>query len=179
MNKRHLLYWKNKYDKEQDLQNRKVEEILRGKFRKNQFFAKSDLTTIVKWKFKELPGRQKRTLALLKGVDKSLIKEISKLTFSTRNDEIRLALLCHIKGVGNALSSVILAFYDPQNYGIFDIHVWRGLFGKEPRNIWSNKKHVIRFLKKLREISNRTGLSCREVEKAFFQKDFERSQAEY
>jgi len=34
-------------------------------------------------------------------------------------------------GVGAATISVVLAFYDPKNYGVFDRHVWREVFGRE------------------------------------------------
>ena len=74
-----------------------------------------------------------------------------------------------IKGVGPATSSVILSFYNPWKYGILDIHAWRELFGeKEPKTLFSNNKYAIKFFKKLREISKQTGLSCRDIEKAYF-----------
>jgi hypothetical protein len=56
-----------------------------------------------------------------------------------------------------------------------DIHAWRGLFGKEPTDIFSNNKQAIKFFNKLREISSETGLSCRDIEKAIFKKDLDES----
>jgi hypothetical protein len=177
MNKKDLLYWKNKYDKEEDLNDKSLEEKLQLKFQKHSRMTKSDLIKIVKWKFQgRLSGRQKRILNLLENVDGQFIENLSKLAFSNKDDEIRLNLLCKIKGVGNALSSVILTFYDPQNYGVLDIHAWRGLFKeKEPSDIFSNKKQAIKYFNKLREISSKTGLSCRDIEKAFFKKDYDNS----
>ncbi len=172
MNKKGLLSWINKYDKEYNLNDRKVEERLREKFREKEVVTKSDLIQIVKWKFQgRLLGRQKIILKLLEDVDGPFVYKLSRLALKSEDDEIRLGLLCLIKGVGNAISSVILAFYDPKNYGILDIHSWRGLFGKEPRDIWSNQKHAIRFFNKLRSISSNTGLSCRKIEKGYFMKD--------
>lgn len=178
MNKEELLFWKNKYDKEEDLYNKGGEEELRKKFQENNFITKQDLSRIVKWKFQgRLLGRQKRILKLLEDVEESFIEEISKLAFKSKDDEVRLKLFSSIKGVGNALSSVILTFYDPQNYGVLDIHAWRGLFGKEPADIFSNNKQAIKFFKKLREVSSETGLSCRDVEKAIFKKDLDESKS--
>jgi hypothetical protein len=178
MNKDELLFWKNKYDKEEDLYNKGDEEELRTKFQKNNFITKEDLIRIVKWKFQgRLKGRQIRTLKLLEGVEESFIEEISKRAFQSKDDETRLKLFSSIKGVGNALSSVILSFYDPQNYGVLDIHAWRGLFGKEPKDVFSNPHQAIKFFKKLREISFETGLSCRDIEKAIFKKDLDESKS--
>lgn len=176
MNKEELLFWKNKYDKEEDLYNKGDEEELRKKFNKNNFVMKEDLIRIVKWKFQDrLVGRQKRILKLLDDVEESFIEEITKLAFKTKDDDIKLSLLSSIKGVGNAVGSVILTFYDPKNYGVLDIHAWRELFGEEPNNVFSNNKQAIKFFKKLREISSETGLSCRDVEKAIFKKNLDES----
>jgi hypothetical protein len=176
MNKDELFFWKNKYDKEEDLYYQNDEEELRKKFQENNFITKQDLIKIIKWKFQgKLSGRGTRILNLLKDVEESFIEEISKLAFKTKDDKIRLILFSSIKGIGNALSTVILTFYDPENYGVLDIHVWRGLFGKEPNDIFSNHDQAIKFIKKLREISSETGLSCRDVEKAIFKKDLDKS----
>ena len=178
MNKDELLFWKNKYDKEEDLYNKGDEEELRKKFQENNFITKQDLTKIIKWKFQgRLMGRQKRILNLLNDAEESFIEEISKSALKSKDDEIRLKLFSSIKGVGNALSSVILTFYDPQNYGVLDIHAWRGLFGKEPKDIFSNPRQAIKFFKKLKEISSETGLSCRDIEKAIFKKDLDESKS--
>ena len=120
-------------------------------------------------------GRQKRILFFLNDLEESSIEEISKYAFKIKNDEIRLRLFSSIKGVGNALSSVILTFHDPQNYGVLDIHAWRELFGKEPKDIFSNPYQAMIFFSKLREISSETDLSCRDIEKAVFKKNLEKS----
>lgn len=176
MNKDEILIWKNKYDKEEDLYNKGDEGDLHEKFQKNQFITKQDLVRIVKWKFQgRLTGRQKRILNLLADTGDSYIQEVSGLAFKSNKDELRLKLLSSINGVGNALSSVILTFYDPKNYGILDIHVWRILFGEEPTDLFSNHKHAINFFNKLREIASETGLIARDIEKAYFKKDLDSS----
>ncbi len=172
MNKEELLRWIEVYDKSP--YNNGIEEELRKKFQENNFITKSDLIQIVKWKFQgKVSWKGDRILKHLDNVDESFIEEISKLSFQYKDDELRLKLFSCIDGIGLSLSSVILAFYVPKNYGILDIHAWRGLFGKESVGLFSNKKHAITFFKKLREISSKTGLSCRDIEKAYFQKDKE------
>ena len=136
--------------------------------------SKDDLIKIMKWKFQgRLLGRQKRMLNLFKDFPEEKIIELSKNAFKSDNDELKIIFLSNIPSIKNSLSSVILTFYDPLNYGILDIHSWRELFGKEPKDIFSNKKRVIDFFNVLREISKKTGLSCRDVEKALFKKNLD------
>lgn len=176
MNKKEIIFWKNKYDEEEDLYNKGLEENLRKKFQKNKLVTKDDLIKIIKWKFQgRLLGRQKRILNLLDNVDRSFIEEVSKSAFKSKDEKSRLGLLSSIRGVGNALASVILTFYEPENYGILDIHAWRILFGKEPSDLFSSHEKIIKFFNKLREISLETNFSCRNIEKALFKKDLEKS----
>lgn len=177
MKKQDILYWWDKYDKEEDLYNKGDEEGLRAKFQKNKYMTKADLERIVKWKFQgRLKGRQKRILNLLRNVKDSYIIDISNLAFKTNDDDERIKLLSSIRGVGNALSTVILTFYDPPNYGVLDIHVWREIFKEqEPNDVFSNSKQAVKFFRELRKISKATGIPCREIEKAMFKKNLDES----
>lgn len=174
--KKILLHWLNRYNKEEDLYNTGLEEKLHGKFQKNRFMNKDDLIEIVRWKFQgRLKGRQKIFLNLLEPVKKDFIENVSKLAFQTEDDKTRLTLLTSIKGVGNALSSVILAFFEPNKYGVLDIHDWRELFGKEHAAVFTSHKHAITFFNKLREMATETKICCRDIEKALFKKNLEES----
>ncbi|MDP1696137.1 MAG: hypothetical protein Q8L29_04445 [archaeon] len=174
LTKDEIVFWKNKYDKEEDLYNRGDENELRKSFNEKGFMSKADLSRIIKWKFQgRLLGRQKVMLNHIKDCNSEFIEKLSKEAFQSKDDEIRITLLSNIPAVKNSLSSVILTFYDPSDYGILDIHSWRELFGEEPKDIFSNKKRAIDFFKKLREISKNTGLSCRDIEKALFKKNLD------
>jgi len=128
----------------------------------------------VKWKFQgRLEGRQKRILKFLNTVDDEFIIDLSRLAFKAKDDNKRVQLLCTIDGVGTAVASTILAFYNPENYGVFDIHVWRELFGKEPNSLFTDTKNVFRFFERLREIALKTELTCRDIEKALFKKNLD------
>jgi len=178
MDKKSIISWRKKYDKEEDLYTKGEEEELRAKFQKNKFMTKDDLKRIVKWKFQgKLEGRQKRILKLLENVDGKFIKGISRLAFETKNDKERIKLFCVIEGIGPAVASVILAFYDPENYGVFDIHAWDELFGERLKDLFSNINHLIHFFEKVREISRRVNMPCRDVEKALFKKNYDESKA--
>ena len=74
--------------------------------------------------------------------------------------------------VGPAVASTILTFYNPKEYGVFDIHIWRELFGKEPKNLFTTENYL-KLLAELRGLANKYGLDTRIVEKAFFKKNID------
>jgi len=176
MDKNDILKWEAKYDNEEDLYNVGLEEELREKFQNNNFVTKDDLEKIVNWKFQgRLKGRCKRILNLLAPIKDEFIQHVSSLAFISDDDALRLKFLTKITGVGVALSSVILSFYDPSKYGIIDIHAWRELFGDEPDDLFTNHRYTLKFFSKLRKMSEETGLKCRVIEKALFKKNLDES----
>ncbi|MDD2287439.1 MAG: hypothetical protein PHY55_01255 [Bacteroidales bacterium] len=173
MDKDLLIHWLNRYNDEEDFYNKGDEERLGEKFRQNSFIEKRDLVEVLKWKFQgRLKGRQIRLERLVDEMDEDYIKDVSALAFKSKDDQLKLKLLSTIDGIGLSVATVILSFYDPQNYGIIDIHSWRGLFNeKEPNDIFTNTKKVILFFDSLRYLSKEYNLSCRDIEKAYFVAD--------
>jgi hypothetical protein len=102
------------------------------KLRRTKELKKADLAQIVEWKFAALKGRKIRVLRLIAQNSETEIMRIPKKAFalSSNSDSQRVDTLKSLTGIGPALASTILTFYDPEHYGIFDIHVWRELFGK-------------------------------------------------
>ncbi len=165
-----VLKWRESYDSNEDSFNRGLEEQLRAKFRQQKHATADDLRDLLKWKFAEMPGRLKRELNLLSTVSPEAVKDATKMAFALTDDSERLRQLRRIKGVGVAVASVILSFYDPENYGIIDIHSWRELFGKEQNNSF-NESDFLRFTEALRRLARVHGVFARDVEKALFRKN--------
>lgn len=92
---------------------------------------------------------------------------------NSKSDELKISLLRTLNGVGASVASTILTLYDPKNYGVFDKHVWRELFGKEPENLYTTA-NCLKVLAKLREIAKEYDLDVRTVEKAYFKRNLER-----
>jgi len=74
---------------------------------------------------------------------------------------------------------VILAFFDPNRYGVFDIHSFREIFEirqkDTPKDLFTSPKYVLGFFRELRKLSTEVEMSCRDVEKALFKKNLEES----
>lgn len=173
MKKEEIIFWNNTYNSEEDLYNKGLEEELGKKIRKNKFITKEDLKEILRWKFQgQLKGRGEYKIKELEREDESIIQNLTKRALETKQDEERIKLLTRIEQVGPAIASVILTFYDPDNYGVFDIHVWRELYGKEPKDLFNkNKNYYLKVLADLRRIARQYNLPVRIVEKALFKKN--------
>lgn len=170
MNKEEILCWKALYDVEEDLYNTGLEKELREKFQRNRFATKEDLRKIIEWKFQgQLKGRKSLNINRLNNFSAELIEGISKLVVTTDSDKTRLRLLTVIDGVGYSIATVILSFFDPQNYGVLDFHAWNAIF--QDREKTFGERECLKFIRELRKIAREVGLPCRDVEKALFKKD--------
>ena len=175
MDKAEILKWNAMYDKKYAKWIIKEKE-LGDKFRKTKTITKADLVDIVWWKFEWLKGRRNRILKLIENNTELEIFACGQVfNLTPKEDTFRIGLLDNLSGVGPALASVVLTFYDPRNYGVFDIHVWREFFGKEPKDLFATSKYYLKLLSELRAIGNKYDLNARTVEKAYFTKNYEDS----
>lgn len=174
MNREEIIFWRDKYDREEDKYVTGTEEELRPKFRENRHATKEDLEKIIKWKFQgRLTGRKQMNLKRLKNVEGWIVEKITGLAFDMPDDRLKLKLLTCIDGVGTSVASVILTFNDPENYGVLDFHVWHGLYNNDKKVF--NEKDCLKYFKDLRAKAREVGLPCRDVEKAIFKKDLDSS----
>jgi len=139
VDKKDILKWSKKYDKDQGWWIQKENE-LGAKFRKNKVLTRDDLVQIVEWKFKNASeDKKKHVLEAVAKNDEAVVARISSQVFNvpTGEDAYRINSLTMLNGVSPILASVILAFFDPKQYGVFDVNVWRALLGNEPPNLYS------------------------------------------
>ncbi|MHA2347033.1 MAG: hypothetical protein ACXACP_09965 [Candidatus Hodarchaeales archaeon] len=117
MDRDEILQWINVYDQETNPSNESIEQEIRQRFQSHRYATKQDLLQVIGWKYSgRLRGRRRRILTLIEDCDAEYIRDLSAVIFKYDDDETRLTLLKTIKGIGNILSSIILTFYDPQNY---------------------------------------------------------------
>ena len=175
MDKNTILYWYEKYNREEDPKDKFCEKELGRKLRKSKELSKDDFIRLLRWKFSTYPARLKRELNLVDRMSDSFIRTTIRDALESEDESTRIERLIELKGVKNAVASVILTFYDPKNYGIFDIHAWRELFGKEPKGFSSQKSCLVKFLTELRKMAVEYQLDVRMVEKALFKKHYDES----
>jgi len=173
MIKSEILEWSNKYDKDHPWWIEK-EKQLGNALRERGELTKEDLLEIIKWKFLTTPRRLKQNLIRANKNDDYVVRNISRsvLRLSPKYDFEKITRLCRIKGVGAAMASVILTFYDPQNYGVFDMHVWKELYGDDSMPTY-NARDCLLCLSEMRMLAKKDSLNVRVVEKALFKKNFD------
>ena len=174
MNKEEILNWAKRYDKDHPVWTQ-TEKELGDKFRKTKEVTKDDLKKVVEWKFMDLPTWKEDRLKDVDKIDDDEIRRRSREVFGkAENDSDRVNKL-KFSGVGTAIVSVILTFYNPKEYGVFDRHVWQGLFGEQPQDFftkefYANTENYLMVLKRLRDEAEEYNLDVRTVEKAYFKK---------
>ncbi|MFA7397179.1 MAG: hypothetical protein WC046_01710 [Candidatus Bathyarchaeia archaeon] len=170
MDKLEYLMWSRKYDKAYGWQAQRERE-LGAKFRKNKALTVKDLSAVVEWKFKDEPEKLQRVQELVNRNDEEKVQRITSQTLSLPNadDNYRINCLIALEGISPVLASVILTFFDPHKYGIFDRSIWKGLLGNVPLGLYTPQNYV-RLLISLRKTSKKHDLDARVIDKALYKK---------
>ena len=173
MDKSEIMRWSRKYDKDQGWWAQKERE-LGAKFRRTKVLTRDDLIQIVEWKFQGSEEKKKRVLEAVAKNEDAIVARISSQVFSVPSgeDAFRMNSLTMLNGVSPILASVILTFFEPKQYGVFDVHVWRALLGNEPPNLFTTQNYLT-LLSALRKTAGKNNLDARTVEKAFFKKNLD------
>jgi len=162
--------WLRKYGDVEPKHQREIEKRLTESFQSKGFASKIEVIELLTWKFDTTKYRLPRLLGYIERVPEEEIVEKTRKAFQSKNEEEKIDILKSIKGIKNAVSSVVLTFHNPNEYCVFDFHAWRELFGQKP-DYYESARALTEFFEKVRHISSETGLSCREIEKALFIKD--------
>lgn len=170
-----IVRWSRLFDENQSPSDLQTENDVGSRLRETRELSKTDLLRMVGWKFGSLPGRKGLILSRVGSVGEQEISESFRRALDADREKTRISELLKLPGIGPAMASVILTFYDPKKYAVLDIHVWRELFGKEPQSLFQGPKCLLRFLRKVRVIAEMHGLDARTVEKALFQRSCEKS----
>ena len=175
MEKKDFLKWSAKYDKYQGW-FAQVERELGTRFRRLKVMSGADLAEVVEWKFKDDEAKRRRVLELVARNDEASVTRVSSQAFNLTldDDACRLNCLMMLEGVSPVLASVVLAFFDPKQYGVFDVYAWRALLGNEVPNLFSTANYL-KLLLALRKTAAKHNLEVRTVEKALVKKGLDES----
>lgn len=141
----------------------KIKEVLAS--RPICYLTCSELDLIIQWKLDKQYHRSKEQRSV--NID-DVVVPITKACFSVRaNDknyqtEIKLKLLCSMKGVAIPLASSVLALCFPEDYVIIDSVLWKAVYGEEKSNFTVGD--YLGFLEFFKTLSTYTKLSLQETE---------------
>jgi len=148
-----------------------VERELGARFRRLKVMSRADLAEITEWKFKGDEAKKVRVLELVARNSEASVNLASSQVFNlpVDDDAYRINCLMSLEGVSPVLASVILAFFNPKQYGVFEVYAWRALLGNEGANLFSASNYL-KLLLALRKTAAKQNLDVRTVEKALVKK---------
>jgi hypothetical protein len=170
LDKRDFLKWSAKYDKDRGWLGQ-LERELGARFRKTRVMSRADLARVVEWEFSDNEAKKRRVLELVARNDEASVLRVSSQAFSLASDAdaCKMNCLTMLEGVSPVLASVVLSFFEPKRYGVFDVYAWRASLGNEVPNLFSTMNYL-RLLAALRKTAAKHGLDVRTVEKALVKK---------
>ena len=150
-------------------------EQLKQKFRRLRrerdpfYLTLSEFDEILRWKLRNQYGRQKkRREANTEGV----IRTVTRAAFGVSHldkeyeVELRVGILCALRGVEVAVASAVLALVLPEEYAVIDFRVWRQIFGEEKRDFTIGDYK--RYLREVRRLAEELGWAVQEVDFAIW-----------
>jgi hypothetical protein len=135
------------------------------------FVRADELYEIARWK-------SPRRAGLVRENPSHIVEKVTRLALSLKDEHPAYAahLLTVLRGIGLPTASTVLTVADPQHFGIIDIRAWTALnrwrpevFSKKEQGTFS-RGEFMRYLTTIRALAQESGLSCREVDMALWQK---------
>jgi len=83
--------------------------------------------------------------------------------------ELRLGILCTLRGVGVPVASAVLALVFPEKYAVIDFRGWRQVFGKEKATF--SIPDYKQYLREIQRLADELGWSVQEVDLAIWEYD--------
>jgi hypothetical protein len=156
-----LPTWADRYSYAPDAEIEKIGSSARAR----GYLKRDDFLELCRWK---TPRSQPRCAAN----SEEFVREVTRTALGTRNDELKIRVLSLLDGVSWPTASVILHFCDEDRYPILDVRaLWSVGFRRPPPYTFSLWWQYTCFV---REVSDRTGLSMRAIDRALWQYSKER-----
>lgn len=136
------------------------------------YLTSEEFEEILHWK---LRGQYRRQEGKRKANTEDVIRTITSAALSiTHPDEdyeveLRLGILCCIRGVGVPVASAILAPVFPEKYAVIDFRGWRQIFGEE-RTTFSISDYK-RYLREIKRLAVELEWLVQEVDLAIWEYD--------
>jgi hypothetical protein len=137
------------------------------------YLASNDLDQILRWKLRGQYGRQAQRRA---ANTENLVRLVTQAAFAiTHSDsvyetELRLGLLCCLRGVGVPVASAILTLVYPDRYAVIDYRGWSRVFGGKKKTSFLPSDYL-RYLKRVRALAARLNWTVQETDEAIWEYD--------
>ena len=148
-------------------------ELARLRQERHPFFLTSaEFERILKWKLRAQYGRgQEYRSSNIEDVVQSITGLALTITHPSKEYELelRVNILCALRGVAVPVASAVLALVCPEEYAVIDYRVWRQVFDEDKRNflVGDYKK----YMQAIRGLANELGWPAQQVDIAIWEYD--------
>lgn len=158
-----------------DYQNTEELKAMLAQLRRERqplFLTCAEFERILVWKLRTQYGRQR---ARRKANTENVVRAVTgmALTIAHPDDdyetELRVAILCALRGVSVPVASAVLALVFPEKYAVIDFRGWRQVFG-DTKTVFTLPDYC-RYLSKLRALAGELGWPVQEVDLAIWEYD--------
>jgi len=136
------------------------------------YLTSTDFENILNWKLGQQIGRQR---AMRSANTDENIRKITGLALTITHDnkeyelELRINILCALRGVAIPVASAVLALTFPNEYAVIDYRVWRQVFGEE-KTAFSLPDYK-RYVNEIRRLAKELNWPVQEVDHAIWEYD--------
>ncbi len=124
------------------------------------YLNKNDFVTICEW-------NSKRPRALYRSNAEDFIREITRASFATKHERVRVEVLTLLNGVSLATASVLLHFCAPDPYPILDIRSLWSMQATPPRKF--DFDFWWRYVQATRKLAKQAKVDMRTLDRALWQ----------
>jgi len=158
--------WAECYDEGYDDRLQEIEQTLYEDLQEQEYITQDQLREVIKWKLDNQDRYRSQNIDRVNKVSDEYVRQISKAALLVNDPVLQLKTLSSIPGIGGATASVVLTFYDPENYAVGDRYMV-DIFLNEDRQMWMTD--YPKLLEGLRD-RNPGEFDLRTVEKAYYQR---------
>ena len=136
------------------------------------YLTGKEFEKILKWKLGRQYGRQRERRS---ANTEEIIRAVTGLALTISHSdkeyelELRVGILCSLRGVAVPVASAVLALIFPEEYAVIDFRGWRQIFG-EGETVFSTPKYK-KYLREVRRLANELGWPVQEVDHAIWEYD--------
>ena len=133
------------------------------------YLASAEFDKILHWKLRGQYGRQQEGR---KANTEDVIRTVTSAAFSVTHPdeeygiELRVGILCALRGVGVPVASAVLALVFPEKYAVIDFRGWRQIF-EEEKTTFSIPDYK-KYLREVRRLADELVWSVQEVDLAIW-----------
>lgn len=136
------------------------------------YLTTTEFDRVLRWKLRQQFGRQRSHRAA--NTD-AVIRSVTGLALTIEHAdpdyqiELRIGLLCCLRGVGVPVASAFLALVFPEDYTVIDFRGWRQVFDKDRRTF--SVPDYRKYLCEIRRLARELGWSAQEVDLGIWEFD--------